>query len=330
MTVMLTGGSGFIGSHMAAVLLQKNIDFIIVDNLSNSDKKNINVLEKLFSRAIKFEMVDIRDLKNMRRIFNSYEINSIVHFASLKSVNESILDPHLYQDNNVNGSKLLLDLSKEFNVKKFIFSSSACVYGKPINLPIKESHSLNPINPYGQNKVDIEFMIKDDSYFSTNCCTKILRYFNPIGSFADGVIGEIPMGRPNNLLPCILASINNQDTFKIYGNDYKTKDGTAVRDYIHIMDLIDAHFLALSNEEIGIQIYNVGNGEGYSVLDIISTFNKVNNVDISFTFEPRRKGDVACCYADNFKIRKALNWAPTRNLKAMCLDSFKFSRFMHK
>lgn len=324
---MLTGGSGFIGSHMAAALLQKNVDFVIVDNLSNSDKRNINALEKFFAKAIKFEVADIRDLKNMRRIFNSYQIDSIIHFASLKSVNESILDPHLYEDNNVHGSKLLINLLKEFNVKKFIFSSSACVYGKPKTLPIKESHSLDPINPYGQNKVDIEFMIKDDLYFSTKCCTKILRYFNPIGSFADGVIGEISGDSPKNLIPCILATISNpKSILKVYGNDYNTKDGTAVRDYIHIMDLIFAHYFALLNDEIGIEIFNIGTGEGYSVLDIINTFKKVNNVDIPFTFEPRREGDVSSCYADNNKIKKALNWAPSRNLVTMCLDAFEFQK----
>jgi UDP-glucose 4-epimerase len=328
---MLTGGSGYVGSHIAGVLLQKNIDFVIVDNLSNSDKKNINVLENFFSKTIKFEVVDLRDLKNMRRIFNTYEISSIIHLASLKSVNESFLKPKLYEENNVYGSKLLIDLLKEFNVKKFIFSSSACVYGNPKKLPIKENHSLNPINPYGQNKVDIEFMIKDDLYFNKKCCTKILRYFNPIGSFTDGLIGEIFKGEPQNLIPSILSIIADQNSLlEVYGNDYKTKDGTAIRDYIHIMDLTDAHYLALLNNDIGIDIFNVGTGEGYSVLDIINTFKKVNKIDIPYIFKPRRRGDVESCYADNNKIKKILKWIPTRNLDSMCVDAFRFSRLSYK
>ena len=331
MTVMLTGGAGYIGSHMAAIFLKRNIDFVIVDNLSNSDKKNIKTLENFFHKSIKFEVEDLRDLKNMRRIFNTYQIDSVIHFASLKSVNESILKPQLYEDNNVYGSELLINLLKEYKVKKFIFSSSACVYGKPKNLPINENHPLNPINPYGQNKVDIESIIKDDLYFQTKCCTKILRYFNPIGSFADGLIGEFPKGQPQNLIPRILSIISDQKAFfEVYGNDYKTKDGTAIRDYVHIMDLIDAHYLTLLNNEIGIDIFNIGTGEGYSVLDIINTFKKVNNVDIPYIFKPRRKGDVESCYADNKKIKKMLNWAPTRNLESMCIDAFRFSKFAHK
>ena len=327
MTVMLTGGAGFIGSHMAAFLLEKEIDFVIVDNLSNSDTRNLEALKLFFGKNISFEQVDIRDKKSMSSIFNNYQINSIIHFASLKSVDESVLNPQLYEDNNVYGAKVLIDLAKEFAISKFIFSSSACVYGEPNFIPLNEDHQLNPINPYGKNKVDIETLLLNDSYFGSQCCTKILRYFNPIGAYAKGVIGENPKGIPKNLMPNILGVVNNLiSVLNIYGSDYDTVDGTAIRDYIHIMDLIEAHFLALEDNSLDIKIFNVGTGRGYTVLEIIKTFERVNNISIPLNFLPRREGDVGICYADNSYIKKYLGWLPSRSLENMCKDSYTFSQ----
>jgi len=327
MSILLTGGAGFIGSHMAGFLLKKDIDFVIVDNLSNSDLRNINELKFFFQKDIKFLHADIRDEIKMHSIFDQFNIDSVIHFASLKSVNESIRQEKLYYENNVIGSKILIDISKKFNVKKFIFSSSACVYGEPEYLPINEKHNLNPINPYGHNKIDIESILLNDQYFNVECNTKILRYFNPIGAFYDGLIGEIPRGIPNNLFPYLLGVVNGLYPFlKIFGNDYNTHDGTPIRDYIHIMDLIEAHFCAFEDNVVGTSILNVGTGEGFSVLDIIKMFEKVNNLIVPIKFNSRREGDSESCYADNKKIIKELSWLPSRSLENMCKDAYIFSQ----
>lgn len=331
MTTLLTGGAGFIGSHMAGLLIQKKTDFVIVDNLSNSDLKNISLLESHFNCNINFQNIDIRNKKNMRNIFDRFNIKSVIHFASLKSVSDSILNPNIYEDNNVYGASLLIELIKEFNINKFIFSSSACVYGEPKYLPINENHPLNPINPYGKNKMDIEFMIQEDKYFKKQCCSKILRYFNPVGSFDGGVIGESLFNTPKNLMPYILGVINGiYPLLNVFGNDYMTDDGTAIRDYIHVMDLVDAHFLALMDNERGVKVFNIGMGVGYSVLDIINTFERVNNVVIPYKFKQRREGDVESCFADNSRIKNDLCWLPLRTLENMCMDAFIFSQKQKK
>ena len=331
MTVMLTGGAGFIGSHMAAYLLQNHIDFIIVDNLSNSNLLNIEALNKHFETNIVFEFSDIRDKEKMRNIFSRYKIDSIVHFASLKSVSDSFKNQQLYEENNVTGSRVLIDLLKEFKINKFIFSSSACVYGVPELLPINETHPLTAINPYGKNKIDIESLIQMDSFFHEKCSTKILRYFNPIGAFHNGVIGEIPKGVPTNLMPYLLGVANKvYPVLNVFGGDYNTHDGTAIRDYIHIMDLIHAHYLALSDIEKGIKIYNVGTGIGFSVLDIIKAFEKISNKKMPYEIKPRREGDVAVCFADSSKIKKELGWSANHSIEKMCIDSFNFSKKINK
>jgi len=327
MTIMLTGGAGFIGSHMAAYLLQNHIDFIVVDNLSNSTLSNIEVLNKHFKTNIVFEYADIRDKEKMRNIFSRHEIDSIVHFASLKSVSDSFVNQQLYEDNNVTGSKILFDLLKEFKIPKFIFSSSACVYGLPESLPINETHPLSAINPYGKNKIDIESLIQKDLYFHENCSTKILRYFNPVGAFNDGIIGEIPKGVPSNLMPYLLGVVNKvYPILNVFGGDYNTPDGTAIRDYIHIMDLIHAHYLALSNNENGVKIYNVGTGKGLSVMDIIKAFEMISNKKVPYEIKPRRNGDVAVCFADSSKIKNELGWSANHSIEKMCIDAFNFSK----
>lgn len=327
MKILLTGGAGFIGSHMAAYLIQKNVDFIIVDNFSNSDLSNIKALEKYFDINIKFEFSDIRNKEKMRKIFSMYEIDSVIHFASLKSVSESFSSQQLYEENNVGGTKILIDMLKEFNIEKFIFSSSACVYGSPESLPIKENHRLNAINPYGQNKIDIESIISGESFFQENCCATILRYFNPVGAFHNGIIGEIPKGVPSNLMPYLLGVANNiYPILNVFGGDYDTHDGSAVRDYIHIMDLVHAHYLALENNKTGVQIYNIGTGNGFSVLEIIKAFENVSQINIPFKIRPRRDGDVAVCFADSTKINKDLGWSASHSIEKMCIDAFNFSK----
>ncbi|MDA7842765.1 UDP-glucose 4-epimerase GalE [Methylophilaceae bacterium] len=327
MNVLLTGGAGFIGTHMAAKLLENNLSFIVVDNLSNSNRSQLKKLEDHFLKKIPFYNFDIRDKNKMTIVFDENQIDSVIHFAGLKSVNESVNNPQLYYNNNVVGSINLLNLVKENNIKKFIFSSSATVYGEPKYLPIDEEHPLSAMSPYGQNKIDIEKSIFSDSFFKKNCSTTILRYFNPVGAFQDGLIGEIPMGIPNNLMPYLLGVINGDYPFlQVFGNDYKTTDGTPVRDYIHIMDLIDAHYQALQDNKLGIEVFNIGTGEGYSVMQMIKAFEQINEIKIPYKIMPRREGDVETCFADNKKILKRLNWKSTRDIYQICKDAYKFSQ----
>ena len=326
MTVLLTGGAGYIGSHMAARLLAMEIDFVVVDNLSNSDKRNLNALQLHFKKEIKFVQCDIRDRVPMQALFKHHKINSVIHFASLKSVEESVRQPLLYEKNNVQGACELIDIAKKFEVQNFIFSSSACVYGEPITLPIDEAHRIKPATPYGQNKVAIETILKEDPYFTSHCRTTILRYFNPIGAFTDGLIGETPRGMPCNLMPNILGVVKQDYPYlRVFGDDYATPDGSAVRDYIHIMDLVDAHLLALKDGLLGVTTFNVGTGQGYSVWEIIDALEKVNQTEIPTKVLARREGDVGSCYADNQKIIQELGWKPRRDLYQMCRDAYLFA-----
>ena len=331
MTILITGGAGFIGSHMAALLLEKKHDFVVVDNLINSDQSQLKKLEKYFKKKIPFHNCDIRDKSSMEIIFDTNEIESVIHFAGLKSVNESVNEPKLYYDNNVFGSKCLIDLVCKYDVKKFIFSSSATVYGEPEKLPIDEGHPLKAMNPYGQNKIDIENLILDNSFFNTRCATKILRYFNPVGTYKNGLIGEIPTGIPNNLMPYMLGVVNGTYPYlQVFGNDYKTNDGTPIRDYIHIMDLVEVHFIALKDNKQGIEIFNVGTGQGFSVMEMIKVFEMVNKIKVPYKIMPRREGDVESCYANNKKVGAALNWKATHNISDICKDAYLFSQQLKK
>ena len=331
MTTLITGGSGFIGSHMAGFLMSRGCEFIVLDNLSNSNTQNLQQLEKKFNKKISFYQVDLRDLEKTEQIFIHNNIHKVIHFAALKSVNESIQYPDLYFKNNVTGSSHLINLCKKYEIKNFIFSSSACVYGKPEYLPIDEKHHLQPTNPYGESKAAVEDLLARDDYFHNQCSTKILRYFNPIGAFDEGLIGERPHSIPNNLMPYILGVVQGTYPYlKVYGDDYNTRDGTAIRDYIHIMDLIEAHGLALDNDKLGINIFNVGTGRGYTVLDIVNTFNKVNDTQLPYQIYPRREGDVESCFADATKIRNQLGWHASRNLSMMCADAYNFAMKKNK
>ena len=331
MTTLLTGGAGFIGSHMSALLLEHEHDFVVVDNLANSDLSQLKKLEKFFKKKIPFHKTDIRDKSSMEIIFDTYEIKSVIHFAGLKAVNMSVNEPKLYHDNNVFGSKCLIDLVCKYDVKKFIFSSSATVYGEPEYLPIDEDHPLKAMSPYGQTKIDIENLIIDNPFFNTQCVTKILRYFNPVGAYKHGLIGEIPTGIPNNLMPYLLGVVNGTYPYlQVFGSDYNTNDGTPIRDYIHVMDLVEAHLMALQDNKQGIEIFNVGAGQGVSVMEMIKTFEKVNKIEVPYKIMPRREGDVESCYANYKKVEAVLNWKVKHNLSDICKDAYLFSQQLKK
>ena len=327
MTILLTGGAGFIGSHMAAHLLSGQVKFVVVDNLSNTDKTNLEILSKHFNRDIPFYKCDLRDKDRLRRVFSEHGITSIIHFAGLKSVADSVINPGLYHDNNVTGSEVLMDVAEEFEVDNFIFSSSATVYGEPQYLPFDEEHPLSAANPYAQTKIDIENLLIQRDYFSQHCGTKILRYFNPVGAYPNGLIGEQPNGTPNNLMPYMVGVANQTYPYlRVFGIDYPTPDGSAIRDYIHIMDLVEAHHLAMTHKSYGVHIWNVGTGKGSSVMEILHVFNEVNGLAIPFKNHPRRPGDVSSMFADTAKIKQELGWLAKRDLVDMCRDAWLFKQ----
>jgi UDP-glucose 4-epimerase len=320
--ILITGGAGFLGSHMVALCLEKQVDVVVIDNLSNSDLSNLQKLESHFRTTIPFFNIDIRDQDKLKQFFKEHQFGAVIHFAGLKSVAESVAHPDLYYDNNVTGSQNLIDCIKEQGIKKIIFSSSATVYGDPQYLPIDEDHPVQPFNPYGETKAEVEQLFLNDECFKTASAT-LLRYFNPVGSYK-GIIGEKPNAIPNNLIPYILGvAAGKYPYLNIYGDDYETEDGTGVRDYIHVMDLIKAHWAALIDESKGCQVYNVGTGQGVSVKAMVNAFEKVNNVNIPYQIQSRRAGDIATCYAGVDKIKNHLNWSTQLNLEDMCRDAWK-------
>lgn len=319
--ILITGGAGFLGSHMVAFCLEKQVDVVVIDNLSNSDLSNLQKLESHFKVTIPFCNIDIRDKDKLKQFFKDKQFSAMIHFAGLKSVSESIAKPDLYYDNNVVGSQNVIECIKKYDIKNVIFSSSATVYGNPQYLPIDEDHPIQPFNPYGKTKAQVEKLFLQDDYFKT-ASVKLLRYFNPVGSYK-GIVGEKPNGVPNNLMPYILGvACGNYDYLNIYGSDYETLDGTGVRDYIHVMDLIEAHWSALIDDTIGCEIYNVGCGKGYSVKEMVKTFEEVNKVKIPSQIQSRRDGDIASCYAAVDKIKNNLNWSAQLTLENMCRDTW--------
>ena len=329
--ILVTGGAGYIGSHAALELIENGFNVIIVDNLSNSSKKSIYKVSKLANKKIIFYEADISDIQTMQKIFEIHNFNAVMHFAGLKSVNESLEKPKLYHENNVIGTIKLLECMKKSNVKNIIFSSSATVYGIPKLLPITELMPLEkPVNPYGQTKVDIENLLnalhKDDP--SWNIVS--LRYFNPIGAHKSGEIGEDPRGVPNNLLPYVSqVASGNLKKLKVYGGDYKTRDGTGIRDYIHIMDLVEGHVksLELILKSRGTnQKFNLGTGNGYSVLQIIKTFEEISGKTIPYEIVNKRPGDIAESFADPSKAEEILGWKASRNLRQMCEDIWNWQK----
>jgi len=326
--LLVTGGNGFIGSHFVSVASQLYDKIYIIDNLINTSFNNFNKLLWLSNNNnIYLIKSSIHDFSTLDNLIKNNTIDSVIHFAGLKAVGESLEYPGKYYYNNVLGSKMLFKIIKRNKIQNLIFSSSATVYGKPIKLPLDESHPIRATNPYGQNKIDIENILINDSYFQKDCSVKILRYFNPIGAHPSGLIGETPKGIPNNLMPYILKVAKREyQKVRIFGNDYDTHDGTGVRDYIHIMDLVEGHINALSYHKKGISTFNLGTGHGYSVLDLVKTFVHANGVKVPYEISARRPGDVATVYANPTKAESVLGFKAKYSLEDMCRDAWKFAQ----
>lgn len=330
MSILITGGTGYIGSHTVVELLNDNEDLILLDNFSNSKPSVIEKIKKITNKDFKFYKVDLLDEIEIEKIFNENNIEAVIHFAGLKAVGESVEKPLEYYYNNITGTLNLLKIMKKYNCKKIVFSSSATVYGIPKEVPIKENFPLSTTNPYGSTKLMIE-QILNDLYISDNSFgISILRYFNPIGAHESGIIGEDPNDIPNNLMPYILGvALGKFKKLNVFGNDYDTIDGTGVRDYIHVVDLAKGHLKALKSireKSAGVQIYNLGTGRGYSVLELVNSFEKVNNIKINYKITNRRPGDVAKCYADPTKVKNELGWVAEKNIEDMCKDAWNFAK----
>ena len=329
MKILVTGGTGFIGSHTCVELLEAGYDVVIIDNLSNSKKEVVNFIHKITNKKISFYEGDVCDKNLLSKIFRENKIDAVIHFAGYKAVGESVSKPLMYYRNNIDSTLSLLEIMSEFNCKKIVFSSSATVYGKPKSLPIKEDFPLSTNNPYGTTKLIIEGILQDLYKSDNDWAIAILRYFNPIGAHKSGLIGENPNGIPNNLMPYILkVATHKLDCLGVFGNDYDTHDGTGVRDYIHVVDLSKGHVKAIEKvmNSKGIDAYNLGTGNGYSVLDLVNTFKKVNNVDIKYVIKERRKGDIDACYADPTYAYEKLGWKAEKNIEEMCVDAYNFAK----
>lgn len=329
MAILVTGGTGYIGSHTVVELLEIGKDIVIVDNFSNSKPEVLDNIKKIINKDFKFYELDILDEEKLSKVFEENEIDSVIHFAGLKAVGESVSKPLEYYHNNITGTLTLLKVMRKYNCKKIVFSSSATVYGDPGNPKYVETMGRgNPTNPYGKTKAMIEEMLEDCYVADKNMSISILRYFNPIGAHPTGIIGENPQGIPNNLMPYIQkVAIGELKELSVFGNDYDTEDGTGVRDYIHVQDLAIGHVKALENLDkkgAGVYIHNLGNGRGYSVLEIINTFESVNDIKIPYKIVGRRPGDLAMFYADPTKAKEELNWQTLKTLEDMCKDSWNY------
>lgn len=327
MTVLVTGGAGYIGSHTCLQLLQSGYKIVVLDNFSNSQPVSLARVKQLSGVDFPTISGDIRDKSALRDLFKRYAITSVIHFAGLKAVGESAEKPMLYYDNNVAGSLNLFEVMAEFGVKTIVFSSSATVYGDPASVPIREDFPLSATNPYGQTKLMIEHMLRDIYHADSSWRVGILRYFNPIGAHDSGMIGEDPNGIPNNLLPYVSqVAVGKLKKLRVFGNDYPTPDGTGVRDYIHVVDLADGHLAALRYLEKSSDLLtvNLGTGIGYSVLDVVNAFSSESGIEIAYEFMPRRAGDVAMNYADPALAKTLLGWTATRNLAQMCADTWRW------
>ena len=329
MKVLVTGGAGYIGSHTALELLRDGYEVVIIDNLSNSSKEAVSRIEALSGKKTDFYQADVRDKAVLRKIFKENEIDWVIHFAGLKAVGESCAMPIEYYDNNLYGTLCLLEVMKEAGVKKLIFSSSATVYGTPEELPLTEnSKTGGTTNPYGTSKYFQEIMLTDVQKADPEWSIVLLRYFNPVGADASGMIGEDPKGIPNNLTPFIAkVAIGELPEIGVFGNDYPTKDGTGVRDYIHVVDLAKGHVAAMKGvTESGVYVYNLGTGNGYSVLEVIAAFEKACGKKLPYSFKPRRAGDIAECYADASKAKKELGWEAKLGIDEMCSSLWNWQR----
>ena len=329
MAILLPGGAGYIGSHTAIELLKKGYEIVIIDNFSNSNPKVLDAIKKITGKDFKFYEMDYMDREKLEKVFEENEIEAVMNFAGYKAVGESIQKPIEYYTNNISGALVVLDTMRKYNCKKFIFSSSATVYGDPEVIPItEECKTGGTTNPYGTTKLFIEQILKDIYKSDNTWDICILRYFNPVGAHESGLIGEEPQGIPNNLMPYIArVAVGTLKELSVFGNDYDTPDGTGVRDYIHVVDLAKGHVKALEKlekEEKGLYIYNLGTGKGYSVLDMVKAFEKATGKKVPYKIAPRRAGDIATCYADPKKAKEELGWQAEKTLENMCLDSWNY------
>lgn len=327
MKILVTGGAGYIGSHTTIDLIEAGHEVVVVDNLVNSKPEALKRVEKICQQTIPFYQADIRDFDALNTIFNEHKIDSVIHFAGLKAVGESTEKPLEYYDNNVNGSRILVDCMLKNNVYSLIFSSSATVYGDPASVPILESFPLSATNPYGRSKLMVEEILKDVAYANDKLSVVLLRYFNPVGAHKSGTIGEDPNGIPNNLMPFIAqVAVGKREKLSVFGDDYATPDGTGVRDYIHVLDLARGHVQALEklHNKPGTHVYNLGTGKGSSVLDMVKAFEAASGKPVPYQVSPRRPGDIAQCYADPTYAEKELGWSAKRDVKEMAEDTWRW------
>ncbi len=326
-SILVTGGTGFIGSHTVLELLSNQYKVVVMDNLSNSKRESLNRVEKLSGKKVTFYQCDLLDKSSLSKIFSENSFIGVIHFAGLKAVGESVEKPLKYYQNNITGTLILCEVMKEHGVKNLVFSSSATVYGNPDQSPLKESSALSAVNPYGQTKLTIEYILKDLYNADNGWNIALLRYFNPVGAHKSGEIGEDPNGIPNNLMPYITqVAVGKLEKLRVFGGDYPTPDGTGIRDYIHVVDLANGHLKALEklNVNPGLVVYNLGTGKGSSVLDVVRAFEHANGLKIPYEITGRRPGDAAICYADVTKAAKELNWTTKYNLEKMCRDAWNW------
>ena len=327
MAILVTGGAGFIGSHTCVELLENGYEVVIVDNFINSKPEALNRIKQITGKDFKFYEADLLDKAAVETIFKENKIDAVIHFAGLKAVGESVAQPIRYYHNNITGTLILCQVMQEAGVKKIVFSSSATVYGSPKTVPIREDFPLHTTNPYGSTKLMIENILQDIFVADNEWSIALLRYFNPIGAHKSGLIGEDPNGIPNNLMPYIAqVAAGKLEVLSVFGDDYDTKDGTGVRDYIHVVDLAQGHIKAVKKVlgGSGVDAYNLGTGIGYSVLDMVHAFETANNVKVNYKIAPRRPGDIAVCFADPKKAKELLGWQAQFGIEDMCRDSWNF------
>ena len=329
MKVLVTGGAGYIGSHTCVELLNAGHEIVIVDNFVNSKPEALESIRRITGRDFAFVEADLRDRLAINRVFDEHEIDGVIHFAGLKAVGESVAKPLEYYDNNLNGFIVLAETMRDHGVRRFVFSSSATVYGMNNPVPFREDYPTSATNPYGYTKVMIEQMLRDIAHADPEWRVCLLRYFNPIGAHESGLIGEDPNGIPNNLLPYVAqVAAGKLPELTVFGNDYDTPDGTGVRDYIHVVDLALGHLAALNyvQDHAGVEAINLGTGQGTSVLEIVAAFERASGRKVPYRIAARRPGDIASCYADTEKAARLLGWRATRNIDDMCRDSWNFAK----
>ena len=330
MKILVTGGAGYIGSHTCIELQQNGYDVAVIDNLSNSSEESLKRVAKITGKEVPFYKVDILDKEEMDKVFTKENPDAVIHFAGLKAVGESVEKPYEYYNNNIAGTLCLIDVMRKHNVKNIIFSSSATVYGDPAIIPITEECPKGVCtNPYGWTKWMLEQILTDIQKADPEWNVVLLRYFNPIGAHESGTIGENPNGIPNNLMPYVTqVAVGKLKELGIFGNDYDTPDGTGVRDFIHVVDLAKGHVKALAKikDKSGLNIYNLGTGVGYSVLDVVKNFEEATGVKVPYVIKPRRAGDIATCYSDASKAKRELGWVAEKGIKEMCADSWRWQK----